>query len=194
MRTYVAVLFAVACLGLSACGSDSASHDVVPSTVPALTPPPGAEALAQTSTGASGTSHRHHLHRPDRHDVHRSDPDPGPGVGGRDDHPGPAPGSPPRAARAGRAPGTTGGTQSGGTSSGGTGRAAATVAPAACRRASSASSARTTRAPVSGPRRGARRLRGPAPRPPRRRPGPDRAVPRLAGRRARRPGSTSPRR
>ncbi len=56
MRTYVAVLFAVACLGLSACGSDSASHDVVPSTVPALTPPPGAEALAQTSTGASSTS------------------------------------------------------------------------------------------------------------------------------------------
>ena len=56
MRTYVAVLFAVACLGLSACGSDSASHDVVPSSVPALTPPPGATALAQTSTGASSTS------------------------------------------------------------------------------------------------------------------------------------------
>ena len=30
MRTYVVVLLAVACLGLSACGSDDASHDVVP--------------------------------------------------------------------------------------------------------------------------------------------------------------------
>ena len=48
MRKSVAVLFAVACLGLSACGSDSSTHDVVPASVPQLTPAPGAEALAQT--------------------------------------------------------------------------------------------------------------------------------------------------
>ena len=55
MRTYVVALLAVACLGLSACGSDDATHDVVPSSLPELTPPPGAEALAQTSTGTSST-------------------------------------------------------------------------------------------------------------------------------------------
>ena len=56
MRTYVVALLAVACLGLSACGSDDAAHDVVPSALPELTPPPGADALAQTSTGTSSTS------------------------------------------------------------------------------------------------------------------------------------------
>jgi hypothetical protein len=53
MRTYVVALFAVACLGLSACGSDDATHDVVPASLPELTPPPGSEALANTSTGTS---------------------------------------------------------------------------------------------------------------------------------------------
>ena len=55
MRTYVVALLAVACLGLSACGSDDATHDVVPAALPELTPPPGSEALAQTSTGTSTT-------------------------------------------------------------------------------------------------------------------------------------------
>jgi hypothetical protein len=55
MRTYVLALIAVACLGLSACGSDDATHDAVPSSLPELTPPPGAEALAKTSTGTSST-------------------------------------------------------------------------------------------------------------------------------------------
>ena len=55
MRTYVVALLAVACLGLSACGSDDATHDVVPSSLPELTPPPGSEALARTSTGTSST-------------------------------------------------------------------------------------------------------------------------------------------
>jgi hypothetical protein len=50
MRTYVVALLAVACLGLSACGSDDATHDVVPSSLPELTPPPGSEALAHTTS------------------------------------------------------------------------------------------------------------------------------------------------
>ena len=55
MRMYVIALLAVACLGLSACGSDDATHDAVPASLPELTSPPGAEALAQSSTGTSTT-------------------------------------------------------------------------------------------------------------------------------------------
>ena len=107
MRTYVVVLFAVACLGLSACGSDSASHDVVPASLPALTPAPGAGGARPDLDGhLEHVRARHHLDRPDGHDVHRPDPDPEPGAAERHHDPGAAPGT--RAS-------ATGGTSTGGT-------------------------------------------------------------------------------
>jgi hypothetical protein len=60
MRTCVLALLAVTCLGLSACGGDDASHDVVPSSLPPLTVPQGSSALAKpagtTTTGSSSSS------------------------------------------------------------------------------------------------------------------------------------------
>jgi hypothetical protein len=60
MRTYVLTLLAVACLGLSACGSDESTHDVAPSSVPKLEAPQGSAALAKpadsTSSDQSGTT------------------------------------------------------------------------------------------------------------------------------------------
>jgi hypothetical protein len=59
MRTSVLALLAVACVGLSACGSDDASHDAVPSSLPQLTVPQGSSALAKpagTSTTGAGSS------------------------------------------------------------------------------------------------------------------------------------------
>jgi hypothetical protein len=57
MRTSVLALLAVGCLGLSACGSNDAAHDVVPSSLPVLTAPPGSSALAKPSgTSTNGAS------------------------------------------------------------------------------------------------------------------------------------------
>ena len=118
MRTYVVVLFAVACLGLERLRQRR--HSPMTSCrppCPSSPPPPGAEALAQTSTGTSDHVERHHLDRPDRHDVHRPDPDPEPVVAG-------APRRRPSARRRGQSgtggtsTGTTGGTRSGGTPAG----------------------------------------------------------------------------
>ena len=54
MRTSVLALLAVAAaLGISACGSSSASDDVVPKTVPNLSLPAGTAALAPASSSGS---------------------------------------------------------------------------------------------------------------------------------------------
>jgi hypothetical protein len=65
MRTIVLAVLAASCLALTACGGSSASHDVVPSTLPTLDVPQGSAALAKpagtsttagSSTTGSGTS------------------------------------------------------------------------------------------------------------------------------------------
>ena len=98
--------FAVACLGLSACGSDDAAHDVVPAALPELTRTAGRRRARADLDGHVEHVERHHLHRPDRHHVHRPDPDAGPGLGGHHDRPDDRRRRPRRAAPAarGRAP------------------------------------------------------------------------------------------
>jgi cytoskeletal protein RodZ len=123
MRTYVVALIAVACLGLSACGSDDATQDVVPSTVPELTPPPGSAALAQTSTDASDTQSDTGTTSTDQSDTTSTDQTQTQGqssAGGTATQP--AQTQPPaQSGTGGTSTGATGGTQSGGTSTGGTG-------------------------------------------------------------------------
>jgi hypothetical protein len=53
MPKYLLGLLAVAALGVSACGSDSSSHDVVPASVPNLTLPEGTAALPNPSSSSS---------------------------------------------------------------------------------------------------------------------------------------------
>jgi hypothetical protein len=122
MRTYVVALIAVACLGLSACGSDDATHDVVPATVPELTAPPGAEALAQTSTDSSSTQGDTGTTSTDQTGTTSTDQTQTQGqssAGGTTTQAQPQ--QPAQSGTGGTSTGSTGGTQSGGTSSGGTG-------------------------------------------------------------------------
>jgi len=53
MPKYLLGLLAIAALGVSACGSDSSSHDVVPASVPNLTLPEGTAALPSSPNASS---------------------------------------------------------------------------------------------------------------------------------------------
>jgi hypothetical protein len=53
MPKYLLAILAVAALGVSACGSDSSSHDVVPASVPNLTLPEGTAALPSSPNASS---------------------------------------------------------------------------------------------------------------------------------------------
>jgi hypothetical protein len=53
MPRYLLAILAVAALGVSACGSDSSSHDVVPASVPNLTLPEGTAALPSSPNASS---------------------------------------------------------------------------------------------------------------------------------------------
>jgi hypothetical protein len=123
MRTYVVALIAVACLGLSACGSGDATHDVVPATVPGLTPPPGSEALAQTSTDSSNTQSDTGTTSTDQTGTTSTDQTQTQGqssAGGTATQPAQTQ-APAQSGTGGTSTGSTGGTGSGGTSTGGTG-------------------------------------------------------------------------
>ena|SRR5919197_5695540 len=120
MRTYVLALLVVAGLGVSACGSDDSSTDVVPSSVPALALPQGTDKLAASSSSGSSDQTASSSDQTSTNADQTTTQGQSPSSTSGSTTTGQTPQQQTQTGTGGTSTGSTGGTSSGGASSGGT--------------------------------------------------------------------------